>query len=134
MGKSFDSPKVQVLKGLQGLLKEIPCSLLYDDRGSELYEKITELEEYYPFRVEEQRLKEHARNISASIPEGSVIVELGCGTARKSSIVLSAVQAHYKRYILNFTLSGILKICSSTWDVTKTICLQWIIQMQICWH
>lgn len=97
MGKSFDSPKVQVLKGLQGLLKEIPCSLLYDDRGSELYEKITELEEYYPFRVEEQRLKEHARNISASIPEGSVIVELGCGTARKSSIVLSAVQAHYKR-------------------------------------
>ncbi|KAG0553605.1 hypothetical protein KC19_12G024700 [Ceratodon purpureus] len=94
MGHGSKSPQVQVMEGLQrGLQKEIPCSLLYDDRGSELYEKITELEEYYPFRVEEYRLKEHAREICEAIPEDSVIVELGCGTARKSRIVLSAVQS-----------------------------------------
>lgn len=95
MGHGSESPQVQVLAGLQKAFgrKEIPCSLLYDDRGSELYEKITELEEYYPFRVEESRLKEHAREICEAIPEDSVIVELGCGTARKSGIVLSVVQA-----------------------------------------
>ncbi|KAG0583912.1 hypothetical protein KC19_3G171100 [Ceratodon purpureus] len=98
MGKSFDlSPQAQVLEGLQRPRKQIPCSLLYDTRGSELYEQITELEEYYPFRVEEARLKEHARDIASQIPENSVIVELGCGTARKSGIVLSAVQALHAR-------------------------------------
>jgi L-histidine N-alpha-methyltransferase len=94
MGNGSKSPQVQVLEGLQRAVeKDIPCSLLYDDRGSELYEQITELDEYYPFRVEECRLKEHAREICDAIPEDSVIVELGCGTARKSRIVLSAVQA-----------------------------------------
>jgi L-histidine N-alpha-methyltransferase len=100
MGKSFElSPQVQVLEGLQRAgRKEIPCSLLYDARGSELYEQITELEEYYPFRVEEARLKEHAADIASQIPEGSVVVELGCGTARKSGIILSAIQALHARY------------------------------------
>ena len=95
MGNGSESPQVQVLNGLRRALgrKEIPCALLYDARGSELYEEITELEEYYPFRVEECRLKEHAREICEAIPEDSVMVELGCGTARKSGIVLSAVQA-----------------------------------------
>lgn len=100
MGKSFDlSLQAQVLEGLQRPRKAIPCCLLYDDRGSELYERITELEEYYPFRVEEARLKEHAHDIASQIPEDSVLVELGCGTARKSGIVLSAVQTHHSRYV-----------------------------------
>lgn len=86
-----------MLAGLQRSAKEIPCSLLYDDRGSELYEQITKLDEYYPFRVEELRLKEHADEIAAAIPDESVIVELGCGTARKSSIVLTAVQKFGRR-------------------------------------
>jgi len=92
MGNFRESPRSQVLAGLQKAVKSIPCSLLYDARGSELYEQITELEEYYPFKVEECRLKQHADEIAASIPDGSVIVELGCGTARKSSIVLTAYQ------------------------------------------
>lgn len=94
MGNDCESPQAQVLAGLQRSFqqKEIPCSLLYDDRGSELYEKITELEEYYPFRVEKFRLKDHCDEIAAAIPDESVIVELGCGTARKSSIILTAVQ------------------------------------------
>jgi BMFP domain-containing protein YqiC len=70
MGNGSKSPQVQVLEGLQRAVeKDIPCSLLYDDRGSELYEQITELDEYYPFRVEECRLKEHAREICDAIPE-----------------------------------------------------------------
>lgn len=99
MGNGRESPQAQVLAGLRKSLqqKEIPCSLLYDDRGSKLYEEITELEEYYPFRVEELRLKHHCDEIAEVIPDESVIVELGCGTARKSSIVLTAVQKLFGR-------------------------------------
>lgn len=106
MENGRESPQAQVLEGLQReVQKEVPCSLLYDDRGSELYEKITELEEYYPFRVEEYRLKEHAQEIAAAIPDRSVVVELGCGTARKSSILLTAVQKFRGRYVHPITIT-----------------------------
>jgi uncharacterized SAM-dependent methyltransferase len=101
MGRSTDALQLLVQEGLSRATgaKEIPCSLLYDDRGSELYEKITELEEYYPFRAEENLLREHAHDIAKHIPRETVIVELGCGTARKSTILLSAVQAAHGVYV-----------------------------------
>ncbi len=46
-------------------------SYLYDEAGSELYERITELEEYYPFRTEQAMLRAHARDICAYIPPGT---------------------------------------------------------------
>lgn len=97
---TFSKPQAQVLEGLQKAdNKEIPFSLLYDARGSQLYEEITKLEEYYPFVAEESLLTEHAHDIAAQIPRNSIIVELGCGTARKSAILLSAVQSHHGRYV-----------------------------------
>jgi L-histidine N-alpha-methyltransferase len=89
----------QVLEGLQNSQgnKEIPFSLLYDKKGSELYEEITKLEEYYPFLAEDHMLELHVDEIAAQIPPHSVIVELGCGTARKTAKILSAIQACHGR-------------------------------------
>jgi len=51
--------------GLSG--KYLPCQFLYDSKGSELFEKITELQEYYPTRSELQILKEHATSIADAV-------------------------------------------------------------------
>lgn len=77
-----------LLAALQQVPKQLPCSYLYDAAGSKLYEKITELEEYYPFREELSMLQHHARDICAYITPGSVVVELGCGSASKTGIIL----------------------------------------------
>lgn len=77
--------------GLSLIPKHIPCGYLYDDRGSQLYDEITKLEEYYPFETEKELLTVHATAIVSSIPAGSIVVELGCGTAEKTSIMLHAL-------------------------------------------
>jgi uncharacterized SAM-dependent methyltransferase len=89
----------QVLEGLQNSQgnKEIPFSLLHNKKGSELYEEITKLEEYYPFLAEDHMLELHVDEIAAQIPPHSVIVELGCGTPRKTAKILSAIQACHRR-------------------------------------
>ncbi len=55
--------------------------------------QITELEEYYPYRVELAMLQEHARDIINHIPCGSVLVELGCGSASKTAVLQRALLA-----------------------------------------
>ena len=77
--------------GLQLSPKHIPCGYLYNDRGSQLYEEITKLEEYYPFNTERELLSQHASHIVSSIPAGSIVVELGCGNAEKTSVLLHAL-------------------------------------------
>ena len=81
--------------GLSLTPKHIPCGYLYDDKGSQLYDDITKLEEYYPFKTEKELLTQHVSAIVSSIPAGSILVELGCGTAEKTSIMLHALMARY---------------------------------------
>ena len=52
-----------VLRGLSGPRKRLPCQYFYDATGSELFEEITRLEEYYPTRTETAILREHARSM-----------------------------------------------------------------------
>lgn len=81
--------------GLQQTPKHIPCGYLYNDRGSQLYEEITKLKEYYPFQTEKDLLSQHAPQIVGSIPAGSIVVELGCGNAEKTSVLLHALISRY---------------------------------------
>lgn len=81
--------------GLQQSPKHIPCGYLYNDRGSQLYEEITKLKEYYPFQTEKELLSQHAVQIVSSIPAGSIVVELGCGNAEKTSVLLHALISRY---------------------------------------
>ena len=59
-----------LITGLSRSPKHLPCSYLYDGRGSKLYDDITELEEYYLFRTEQTLLRQHARDIIAHIQPG----------------------------------------------------------------
>lgn len=59
-----------LLDGFRQSPKHLPCSYLYDTRGSHLYEEITALEEYYPFKAEQALLTSHAEDIISHIPAG----------------------------------------------------------------
>ena len=89
-GGALDSLADDVRHGLGLPLKEIPPKYFYDERGSELFDRITRLPEYYPTRCERQLLNRHAPEIVevAGIEE---MVELGAGTASKTRALLHAM-------------------------------------------
>ena len=79
-----------VLDGLTRPFKELPPKHFYDTRGSELFERICELPEYYPTRTEKQILEERAGEIVTRTGAGE-LVELGSGAADKARILLEAM-------------------------------------------
>jgi L-histidine N-alpha-methyltransferase len=79
------------------------CRFLYDDRGSQLYEQITRLPEYYPYRAEKELLEKHADAIASQLPgAGGVVVELGCGDGSKSALLLAALLRRHGRRGVRF--------------------------------
>ena len=70
--------------GLRSAPKSVPVRFLYDSTGSELYEQITQLEEYYPYAEEKHLLQANEDDIIRHFPRGSVVVELGCGDGSKT--------------------------------------------------
>jgi dimethylhistidine N-methyltransferase len=87
-----------VLEGLSRPLKALPCRFFYDACGSELFEEITRLPEYYPTRAETQILTAHAGEIAAVAPPGGVLVEFGSGSSRKTELLLGRL-ADPKAYV-----------------------------------
>jgi dimethylhistidine N-methyltransferase len=81
-----------VLAGLSKRRKTLPCRWLYDERGSELFEEITRLEEYYPTRIETGILRGNAEEIAAFIGKGATLIEYGAGAGIKTEIVIAALQ------------------------------------------
>jgi L-histidine N-alpha-methyltransferase len=79
-----------VLDGLTRPFKELPPKHFYDSRGSELFERICELPEYYPTRTEKGILIERAKDIVEATGAGE-LVELGSGSADKARILLDAM-------------------------------------------
>jgi len=80
-----------VLAGLSQRQKGIPCTWLYDHRGSELFERITEQPEYYPARTETLILERCAAQIAQAAGPRACVVELGSGSSRKTPILLQAL-------------------------------------------
>jgi L-histidine N-alpha-methyltransferase len=79
-----------VLTGLTAEQKWLPPKWFYDARGSELFEQITELPEYYPTRTERQILTDHAADI-ARHTRAEVLIELGSGYSTKTRLLLDAL-------------------------------------------
>src|SRR5687768_15298907 len=75
-----------VRSGLTSDPKELPPKYFYDDRGSRLFEEITELDEYYPTRRERSILRDRGEEIVelAGLPQA--LVELGSGSAAKTRL------------------------------------------------
>ena len=76
--------------GLTATPKRLPPKYFYDERGSDLFERITELPEYYPTRAEREVLTEHAADI-ARITGAKTLVELGSGSSEKTRLLLDAL-------------------------------------------
>lgn len=79
-----------VLDGLTRVPKSLPPKWFYDKVGSELFEDITRLPEYYPARVEREILTERAAEIAAS-SRFDTLVELGSGSSSKTRLLLDAL-------------------------------------------
>jgi dimethylhistidine N-methyltransferase len=84
--------RADVLAGLGRSPKTLPSRWLYDDRGSELFEQITQLPEYYPTRTETAILRERAGEIAAFCGPRALLIEYGAGAGVKTEIVLGALQ------------------------------------------
>ena len=81
-----------VLNGLAATPKRLSPKYFYDDAGSLLFERITELPEYYPTRCELAILRTHAADIVKLIPPGAALVEFGSGSTKKARILLRAAR------------------------------------------
>ncbi len=80
-----------VVAGLRSDPKRLPAKFFYDEEGSKLFEKICQLQEYYPTRTEIGLLKEIAPQLRATLPEGTQLVEFGSGSNDKVRILLEGV-------------------------------------------
>jgi L-histidine Nalpha-methyltransferase len=92
-GAADDDFTRTVLDGLSRSPKALPAKLLYDARGSELFDRICALEEYYPTRTEIGILTERAAEIGRLAGPGAVLVELGSGSSVKVRLVLDELEA-----------------------------------------
>ena len=91
-GGSWAGMAEDVREGLSCPFKELPPKYFYDERGSALFEAITELDEYYPTRAERSILDTRASEIVAAA-EPTTLIELGSGAASKTRALLDAMYA-----------------------------------------
>ena len=85
-------------RSLQAEVKELPAVWLYDDRGSRLYEEITELPGYYLPRREGEILRARAAGIAART-QARTLVELGSGNAKNTRLLLDALEVTLERFV-----------------------------------
>jgi L-histidine N-alpha-methyltransferase len=81
-----------VIAGLSSVIPSIPARWLYDSRGSELFDDITQLPSYYPTRTETALLESIRSELKAAIPSGTAVVEFGAGSQTKTPILLESVE------------------------------------------
>jgi L-histidine N-alpha-methyltransferase len=99
-----------VRRGLTSKPKELPPKWFYDDRGSELFDEITRLPEYYLTRCERQILDLRAGDIARST-QADTLVELGSGTSEKTRLLLGALSAQgcLRRFVPFDVSEGVLR-------------------------
>ncbi|GAB3167999.1 L-histidine N(alpha)-methyltransferase [Amycolatopsis stemonae] len=85
--------RADVVAGLTAERKWLPPKWFYDAEGSELFEKITQLPEYYPTRSEREVLAAHAADV-AELTGAHTLVELGSGSSEKTRLLLDALTGH----------------------------------------
>jgi len=88
-----DALRADVVAGLTAEQKWLPPKWFYDAEGSELFEKITQLPEYYPTRAEREILAAHSGDV-AQATDAHTLVELGSGSSEKTRLLLDAFTGH----------------------------------------
>src|SRR5712692_6633739 len=82
----------EVLRGLRSPQKELPCKLFYDEVGSQLFEQITGLDEYYPTRAELRIMRAAGAEMAVRIGPECLLVEYGSGSSLKTRVLLDHLQ------------------------------------------
>jgi dimethylhistidine N-methyltransferase len=80
----------EVMAGLTLPVKTLPCKYFYDERGSQLFDEICELDEYYPTRTEAAIMERHAKEMAALLGPDCRLVEYGSGSSTKTRILLDS--------------------------------------------
>ncbi len=113
--ESEEALRRDVLTGLGQDPPTLPPKWFYDDRGSELFDRITRLDAYYPTRRERQILSREADAI-ASASGADTLVELGSGTSDKTRLLLDAFvgAGQLKRFVPMDVSEGILRWAAAT--------------------
>ncbi|HKI41363.1 MAG: L-histidine N(alpha)-methyltransferase [Mycobacterium sp.] len=88
---AYHALRGDVFNGLQKTPKSLPPKWFYDTVGSELFDQITRLPEYYPTRAEAEILRARAADV-ASASQADTLVELGSGTSEKTRMLLDALR------------------------------------------
>lgn len=84
--------KSEVLEGLAKPQKTLPAKYFYDERGSRLFEAITQLPEYYLTRTEIGLLRQYGQDIARRVGQGAVLMEYGSGASVKIRLLLEALR------------------------------------------
>jgi dimethylhistidine N-methyltransferase len=84
--------RAEVLEGLGRPVKRLSPKLFYDQRGSQLFDAITELPEYYPTRTEIAILREYGSEMADLLGRDNILIELGSGSSLKIQTLLAALQ------------------------------------------
>ncbi len=82
----------EVIEGLSRPAKQLPSKLFYDEKGSQLFDEICELEEYYPTKTEIKIMQDNIEEISSLLGEGTLLIELGSGSSIKIRLFLDHIQ------------------------------------------
>jgi dimethylhistidine N-methyltransferase len=85
---SLEEIQVEIVQGLRSTPKKLPTKLFYDQRGSELFDQICELKEYYPTRTETEIMRKNIDEIAMLIGKDIVLVEYGSGSSLKTRLLL----------------------------------------------
>jgi len=91
-GRRQQSFRDQIIEGLNHSPKLLPSKFLYDKRGSELFEQICRLPEYYPTRTESGILARYAGQIADLCGPDCLLIELGSGNSTKTRLLLDNLQ------------------------------------------
>jgi dimethylhistidine N-methyltransferase len=87
-----DNVLQEVLDGLSSTPPQLSSKLFYDERGSQLFDRITELDEYYPMRTETAIMEAHGAEMAAAIGPDAMVVEYGAGSSIKTRILLEHLE------------------------------------------
>lgn len=102
----------EILQGLLKPVKSLPPKFFYDDEGSELFLRITELPEYYLTRAEKGILPQAAQELGRKIGPGIHVIEYGCGNSGKVQTLLDGLQKPASYLAIDIARSHLLEFCS----------------------
>lgn len=82
----------EALEGLSAPKKTLPCKYFYDERGSALFDRICELDDYYPTRTELSIMEDHGAEMGDALGTGCRLIEYGSGSSLKTRILLDHLE------------------------------------------